>query len=375
MKTESAAAPLQEMLRRPPRMSTCTSESSSPRRIPAAAAAQAPVPQARVSPTPRSKTRSRAWPRSTICMKPAFTRCAKRAWFAISGPVCCTGALSTSSTHCTACGLPMATMAIQTLVPDAAAPSASGHCCAAPRGMACRPDASKGRSAGSKRGHPMSTVTRPSGVSRGAITPPRVCTRRLSLCVRPLSRTKRAKQRAPLPHCSTSPPSALWIRYSKSIPGAGEGRTLRIWSAPTPKWRSARKRYWAADSPRHPRVSSSTTKSLPAPCILVKRTCIAGLSPLALALRERRQDLPVPSDAVLRQSARCGHGGCRTWHAAGPRRAAAWASRVRSALLGAGWGVGGAFCLIGRAGAAGIRYCPCAPIARSAKTFGNPLDQ
>ena len=26
------------------------------------------------------------------------------------------------------------------------------------------------------------------------------------------------KQRAPLPHCSTSPPSALWITYWKSMP-------------------------------------------------------------------------------------------------------------------------------------------------------------
>jgi hypothetical protein len=36
------------------------------------------------------------------------------------------------------------------------------------------------------------------------------------------------------------------------MPGAGEGRTLRIWSAPTPKWRSPRKRYWAAVSPGGP---------------------------------------------------------------------------------------------------------------------------
>ena len=62
----------------------------------------------------------------------------------------------------------------------------------------------------------------------GLITPPSVCTRIASLAVRPWSRTKRAKQRAPLPHCSTSAPSALWITYSKSIPGAGDGRTVRI---------------------------------------------------------------------------------------------------------------------------------------------------
>jgi hypothetical protein len=33
-----------------------------------------------------------------------------------------------------------------------------------------------------------------------------------SRSVSPWSRTKRAKQRAPLPHCSTSPPSALKMR-------------------------------------------------------------------------------------------------------------------------------------------------------------------
>jgi hypothetical protein len=96
--------------------------------------------------------------------------------------------------------------------------------------------------ASSNTGGPMSTVTRPSSFRRGSITPESVCTRMLRPAARPLSATKRAKQRAPLPHCSTSPPSALWITYSKSMPGAGAGRTDRIWSAPMPKWRSARRR-------------------------------------------------------------------------------------------------------------------------------------
>eukprot|EP01034_Spumella_vulgaris_P038417 gene38417-47435_t len=67
------------MVRRPPRMSTCTSLSSRPRRRHAATAAQAPVPQARVSPVPRSNTRRRTWLRLTTCMKPALTRWGKRA--------------------------------------------------------------------------------------------------------------------------------------------------------------------------------------------------------------------------------------------------------------------------------------------------------
>ena len=43
------------------------------------AVAQAPVPQARVSPTPRSNTRRRMLLRLTICMNPAFTRLGKAA--------------------------------------------------------------------------------------------------------------------------------------------------------------------------------------------------------------------------------------------------------------------------------------------------------
>ena len=49
-----------------------TGPCSRPSRMPATTAAQAPVPQARVSPAPRS-TRSRMWPGLTTCMKPAFT--------------------------------------------------------------------------------------------------------------------------------------------------------------------------------------------------------------------------------------------------------------------------------------------------------------
>jgi len=79
--------------------------------------------------------------------------------------------------------------------------------------------------------------------------------------VSPRSRTKRAKQRAPLPHCSTS--VAVGVvddvlevdplrRAQAARTGSGRHRT--------PKWRSPRKRYWAALRPKRPRVSSSTHK-------------------------------------------------------------------------------------------------------------------
>ena len=46
--------------------------------MPTATAAQAPVPQASVSPAPRSNTRRRMASRATTCMKPALTPRAKR---------------------------------------------------------------------------------------------------------------------------------------------------------------------------------------------------------------------------------------------------------------------------------------------------------
>ncbi|MNT17206.1 hypothetical protein D3C72_1523440 [compost metagenome] len=70
--------PAHSMQSRPPGRSSCTGESIQPWRIAATAAAQAPVPQARVSPAPRSQTRSLASLRSMSCRKPTFTRCGKR---------------------------------------------------------------------------------------------------------------------------------------------------------------------------------------------------------------------------------------------------------------------------------------------------------
>ncbi len=58
----------------------------------------------------------------------------------------------------------------------------------------------------------MSTVTWPESSSFGTMTPLAVSTRISRFVVRPSSSTKRAKQRAPLPHCSTSPPSAFQMR-------------------------------------------------------------------------------------------------------------------------------------------------------------------
>src|SRR5690606_17732005 len=53
---------------------------------------------------------------------------------------------------------------------------------------------------------------------------------------------------------------------------------VRIWSQPTPVWRSASARHSAAEGGGSPPRRSSTTKSLPAPCILVKRRPRSGIA-------------------------------------------------------------------------------------------------
>ena len=80
--------------------------------MPETAAAHAPVPQAKVSPTPRSNTRKRACFSSIICIKPALTRAGKRACDSTCGPIVATSAVMTSGTTVTACGLPMFTTSI-----------------------------------------------------------------------------------------------------------------------------------------------------------------------------------------------------------------------------------------------------------------------
>ena len=130
-----------------------------------------------------------------------MTRAGKRAWRSIAAPCSATGAASTSATTCTACGLPIDTAVIATV----SSPTSSGCTTASESDT-------KGTFTGASSGTPMSTVTRPSARSRGAMIPDRVSTRISALSVSPLSCTKRTKQRAPLPHCSTSPPSALKMR-------------------------------------------------------------------------------------------------------------------------------------------------------------------
>src|SRR5690554_233057 len=110
--------PCHSITSRPPRSSTSTRVSNRPRSWPATTAAQAPLPQARVSPEPRSNTRKRAWPRSTICRNPILALEGNRGCFSSMGPRVATGAVSTSSTNSTPWGLPMETADNSTLWPS-----------------------------------------------------------------------------------------------------------------------------------------------------------------------------------------------------------------------------------------------------------------
>src|SRR5690606_27664105 len=81
-----------------------------------------------------------------------------------------------------------------------------------------------------------------------------------------------ATQRAPLPHWPEAEPSAIQMRSPATAPALAGGSMVRIWSQPTPVRRSARARQRSGAGGAAPSRRSITTKSLPAPCILVKRS-------------------------------------------------------------------------------------------------------
>src|SRR5690606_24713323 len=106
------------MCRVPPGSSTSTARLVRPRCISTTAAAHAPLPQARVSPTPRSYTRSRTRSVPSTWAKPTLAESGKAPLRCRAGPRLSTGAPSTSSTSITACGLPIETAPNSTAVPS-----------------------------------------------------------------------------------------------------------------------------------------------------------------------------------------------------------------------------------------------------------------
>src|SRR5829696_4767680 len=182
---------VQSSSRRPPRSSIVIGWPVRSRTWAATATAQAPVPQARVSPTPRSQVRWRTVPRSTTWANSTLVLAGRKAgWVSSLGPRVVTGALSTSSTNTTAWGLPMDRVVAAT---DS-------------------PSTSRVRSSPSV-GAPMSTVTRSmqplsSAWSSRCLTPARV-SRSKAPATRPRSPRYLPTTLTPLPHISAREPSAL----------------------------------------------------------------------------------------------------------------------------------------------------------------------
>ena len=91
--------------RRPAR--TVARRPVSPRRCALTSAAQAPEPQARVRPAPRSHTRSRMRSGASTCAKPILARSGNSGRAPAPGRVRPIGSAATSGTKNVACGLPM----------------------------------------------------------------------------------------------------------------------------------------------------------------------------------------------------------------------------------------------------------------------------
>ena len=94
--------------RRPARSRSCCRSARS-RRCAATAVAQAAEPQARVSPAPRSQTRSLIRRGSITCATEMLARSGKSGWCSSKGPIRARSMASTSPTQKIACGLPMFT--------------------------------------------------------------------------------------------------------------------------------------------------------------------------------------------------------------------------------------------------------------------------
>ena len=238
----------------PPSSRTVARRPHSPRRCAATRTAQAPVPQARVIPAPRSHTRMRSAPSPARCAASTLAPSGNNGSVSTSGPSASRSTASASGAKNTACGLPMLT----------AAGSRSGPA-ERPRCSVSRSSA-RGMSRQPSPGAPMSTRI-PPPCAAAASVPAAVSRTARS---RPLSAiSRRAAQRAPLPHAAAAPPSALNTRMKASA--RAEGSSTMTWSQPIPVRRSATARASSGASATGAARPSNTAKSLPSPCILTKR--------------------------------------------------------------------------------------------------------
>ena len=143
---------------------------------------------------------------------------------------------------CTACGLPIDSTATSTMRPRRASSGQSIEAAVGARGAS--PAASNGTRAGSKIGAPMSTVTRPSARRRSSSTLLMRLDADRGLVASGPCRARSARSSAR--RCRTARPRRrrrCRCGSGSRCPACGAGSTTRIWSAPTPKRRSASARY------------------------------------------------------------------------------------------------------------------------------------
>ena len=181
---------------------------------------QAPVPQARVRPLPRSHTRASRKSQARAAANSTFTRPGKAGCRSSAGPARSRGTSPGSGQKITRWGLPTSTGQAVKVSPAASA-SREGPTLGSPMSTAA-PSARPRRTRSSR--------------ARG---PAPVSMVRQVFRVSPLSYTYLPTHRMPLPHMDPLEPSALYISIQKSpvIPG----RMAINPSAPTPKCRSDRR--------------------------------------------------------------------------------------------------------------------------------------
>jgi hypothetical protein len=124
-------------------------------------AAAAPVPQASVSPEPRSHTRILMRPGESTRTNSTLVLLGKASWSSSLGPSVVTGAICGSSTNSTACGFPIDTHATAKVSPFTSTRASS----------ASSPSQTTGIRSGSKIGAPMSARTRSSSSTSTTLSP------------------------------------------------------------------------------------------------------------------------------------------------------------------------------------------------------------
>ena len=259
-----APGPAHSIVSRPPRVCTSTLRSSRPSRMPATTAAQAPGAAGQrfagaALPHPQADCGA------VDHLHEAGVHAVRKARMVFDqrtlGPP--PAPASTSATSCTACGIAHRQdryrndggVGVRRQAPGATFPSRL-------RLAATGRRASKGMAAGSNTGGPMSTVTRPSGVQARLDDAAQRCAPARCRAASGPCRAQSARSSAR--RCRTARPRRrrrCGSRIRNRCPGAGDGRTESTWSAPTPKWRSARKRYCAGREVQPCRASRRARRS------------------------------------------------------------------------------------------------------------------